>query len=52
MEELPKNLKPVFLGAERSKLVIIASNLTEDKEQKLIEILKKYKEAIACQRKT
>ena len=46
MKELPKNLKYVFLGAERSKPIIIATNLTEDKEQKLIEILKKYKEAI------
>ena len=47
LEELPKNLKYVFLGAERSKHVIIAFDLIEDKEHKLIEILRKYKEAIA-----
>ena len=47
MKELPKHLKYAFLGAERSKLVIIAANMTEDKEQKLIEILKQHKEAIA-----
>ena len=47
MKELPKHLKYVFLGAERSKTVIIVANLTKDKEQKLIEIIKKYKEAIA-----
>ena len=47
MKELPKHLKYAFLGAERSKPVIIATELTKDKEQKLIEILKKYKDAIA-----
>ena len=47
MRELPKNLKHVFLRAERSKPVIIAVDLIEDKEKKLIEILRKYKEAIA-----
>ena len=47
MKELPKHLKYAFLGAERSKPVIIATELTKDKEQKLIEILKKYKNAIA-----
>ena len=47
MKELPKHLKYAFLGVKRSKPVIIATDLTEDKEQKLIEILKKYKEAIA-----
>ena len=46
-KELPKHLKYAFLGAERSKPIIIAANLTEDKEQKLIETLRKYKEAIA-----
>ena len=32
MKELPKHLKYAFLGAERSKLVIIVVDLTEDKE--------------------
>ena len=47
MKELPKHLKYVFLRAERSKHVIIVVDLTEDKEHKLIKILKKYKETIA-----
>ena len=47
LKELPKHLKYAFLGAERSKPMIIATNLIEDKEQKLIEILKKDKEVIA-----
>ena len=47
LKELPKNLKYVFLGAEISKLMIITIDLVEDTEQKLIEILRKYKEAIA-----
>ena len=47
MKELPKHLKYAFLGAERSKTVIIVVDLTKDKEQKLIEIIKKYKEDIA-----
>ena len=46
MKELPKNMKYAFLGSKRSKLVIIAGDLTKDKEQKLIKILKKYKEEI------
>ena len=47
MKELPKHLKYAFLGAEKSKLVIIATDLKEEKEQKLLQILRKYKEAIA-----
>ena len=47
LKELPKHWKYVFLEVERSKLVIIAADLTKDKEQKLIGILRKYKEAIA-----
>ena len=43
MKELPKHLKYAFLGAKRAQLVIIAANLTVEKEQKLIGILKKYK---------
>ena len=46
MKELPKHLKYAFLGAEGSKPVIIAADLTEDKKQKLIEVLKNHKEAI------
>ena len=47
LKELPKHLKYAFLGAEISKPIIIVADLTEDKEQKLIEILKKHKESIA-----
>ena len=46
LKELPKHLKYVFLGAERSQPVIIAADLIVEKEHKLIRILKKYKEAI------
>ena len=47
LKELPKHLKYVFLGAERAQLVIIATDLTVEKEHKMIRILKKYKEVIA-----
>ena len=47
LKELPKHLKYAFLEAEKSKLVIISADLIEYKEQKLLEILRKYKEAIA-----
>ena len=43
LKELPKHLKYVFLGAERAQLVIIAVDLIEEKEHKLIKILGKYK---------
>ena len=46
MKELPKHLKYAFLGAERAQPVIIVADLTVEKEQKLIKILRKYKEAI------
>ena len=46
LNELPKHLKYTFLEAEKSKPVIISADLTEHKEQKLLEILIKYKEAI------
>ena len=47
MKELPRHLKYAFLGPEKVKLVIISTALTVLKEQKLMEILRKYKEAIA-----
>ena len=47
MKELPKHLKYAFLEAEKSKPVIISADLTEHKEHKLLEIPRKYKEAIA-----
>ena len=44
---MPKHLKYAFLEAEKSKLVIILADLTKQKEQKLLEILRKYKGVIA-----
>ena len=40
-------MKYDFLEPEKRKPVIISAALTESKEQKLLEIIKKYKEAIA-----
>ena len=47
MKELPSHLKYEFLEPEKRKSVIISTALTESEEQKLMEILRKYKEAIA-----
>ena len=47
LKELPSHLKYVFLEPEKRKPVIISAALTESEEQKLLEILRKYKEAIA-----
>ena len=46
LKELPNHLKYEFLEPEKRKPVIISAALTEDEEQKLLVILKKYKEAI------
>ena len=47
MKELPSHLKYEFLEPEKRKSVIISAALTEAEEQKLLIILRKYKEAIA-----
>ena len=47
MKELPSHLKYEFLEPEKRKPVIISAALTEAEEQKLLKILRKYKEAIA-----
>ena len=47
LKELPGHLKYAFLQPEKGKPVIIAVGLTELEEHKLLEILRKYKEAIA-----
>ena len=47
MKELPSHLKHAFLEPEKEKPVIISAALIEPKEQKLLETLRKYKEAIA-----
>ena len=47
MKGLPSHLKYAFLEPEKRKPVIISVALTESEEQKLLEILRKYKEVIA-----
>ena len=47
MKELPSHLKYAFLEPENAKPVIISVALIENEEQKLLKILKKYKETIA-----
>ena len=47
LKELPSHLKYEFLEPEKRKPVIISAALTESEEKKLLEILRKYKEAIA-----
>ena len=47
MKELLSHLKYAFLEPEQRKSVIISTELTENEEQRLLEILRKYKEAIA-----
>ena len=47
LKELPGHLKYAFLEPEKGKPVIISTELTENEEQRLLEILRKYKEAIA-----
>ena len=46
-KELPSHLKYELLEPEKRKPVIISVALTESEEKKLLEILRKYKEAIA-----
>ena len=47
LKKLPEHLRYAFLQLEKGKPVIIAFGLTELEEQKLLEILRKYKETIA-----
>ena len=47
LTELPSHLKYEFLEPEKRKPVIISAALTEAEEQKLLVIMRKYKEAIA-----
>ncbi|XP_031120931.1 uncharacterized protein LOC116024170 [Ipomoea triloba] len=43
---LPSSLKYAFLGPNNTYPVIIASNLSQEQETKLLDVLKKYKSAI------
>ena len=47
LKELPSHLKYEFLEPEKRKPVIISAALTADEKQKLLVILRKYKEPIA-----
>ena len=47
MKELPSHLKYAFLEPDKGKPVIISVELTKNEEQRLLQILRKYKEAIA-----
>ena len=47
LKELPSHLKYEFLEPEKGKPVIISAALTEKEEQKLLVVLRKYKEPIA-----
>ena len=47
LKELPEHLKYAFLQPEQAKPIIISVRLTELEEKKLLEILRKYKEAVA-----
>ena len=47
LKELLEHLKYVFLQSEKGKPAIISTGLTRLEEQKLLETLRKYKEAIA-----
>ena len=47
IKELPEHLKYAFLQPEKGKLIIILAGLTRLEEQKPLETLRKYKEAIA-----
>ena len=47
LKELPKPLKYVFLGEEKSKPVIITIGSTTEKVEKVKEILRRNKDAIA-----
>ena len=47
LKELPSHLEYAFLEPKKGKPVIISAELTENEEQRLLQILRKYKEAIA-----
>ena len=47
LKELSEHLKYAILEARKSKPVIVSADLIEHKQQKLLEILRKYKGTIA-----
>src|SRR5436190_1054415 len=46
LKPLPEHLKYIFLGDEETLPVIIAADLSDEEEGKLMQVLKKYREAI------
>jgi hypothetical protein len=48
LKPLPDSLKYKFLGPIKSLPVIIASDLVDDQEKKLLDVLRENKEAIGC----
>ena len=46
LKPLPESLKYVFLGLEKILLVIMASDLTPEQEDQLLNVLKSHREAI------
>ena len=47
LKELPKHLNDAFLREKWSKPMILTTDLTVEKEQKVVEIMRKHQEAIA-----
>ena len=47
LKKFPSHQKYAFLEPEKGKPIILSTKLTENEEQRLLEILRKYKEAIA-----
>ena len=47
LKEFPSHLKYAYLELPKNKLVIISARLSDFKEQRLLEILRKHKESIA-----
>ncbi|KAL0416379.1 UNVERIFIED_CONTAM: hypothetical protein Slati_3469800 [Sesamum latifolium] len=48
LKELPKHLKYAFLGENDTLLVIISTKLSTLEEEKLIRVLREFREAIGC----
>ena len=46
LRPLPQNFKYAYLGPSVSNLVIIASNLEEEQEKKLLDVLKYHQSAL------
>ena len=47
LKQLPNHLKYAFLEPEKGKPVIMSAELTDNDEQRMLQILRKYKKVIA-----